>query len=218
MKKVAKTSKVHTKYTLKNGMIVPGVTTITRQLGEKGGMVHVAWKLGTEGIDYRKHWDEKALIGTLTHEMIAGHFKDEEVDVSEYSQRVITQAMVCVEKFHAWKENHSIEPVLIEKQMVSEGLRFGGSVDFLGEVDGELTLLDFKTGKIYDETWYQIAGYSILIEEQGYNPTRFSLLRIPTDTDEVYCPMKKDLGKQREIFRLALGIYSLQKAIRREDG
>ena len=43
-------------YKLEDGTRVPGVTTVAGAYGDKGGLVHAAWKLGSEGKDYRKEW------------------------------------------------------------------------------------------------------------------------------------------------------------------
>ncbi len=56
----AKRSKVHTRYKLKNGLLVPGVTTVTGVL-DKPALIIWANRLGLQGIDWlcfqhhRKH-------------------------------------------------------------------------------------------------------------------------------------------------------------------
>ena len=63
------TTKAHQQYRLKDGTIVPGVTTPLGILA-KPGLVPWAWNLGREGLDYRKVSEKGMDIGSLAHMMI----------------------------------------------------------------------------------------------------------------------------------------------------
>ena len=76
--------KIHTRYNLKDGTRVPGATTIGGIL-DKFGLVPAAVKLTRAGMDYKKVWEEKAEIGTLTHSMILAHLKKTELDTLDYT-------------------------------------------------------------------------------------------------------------------------------------
>lgn len=206
-------AKVHTIYKLKDGTRVPGVTTVLNELN-KPALIHWAWSLGTKGIDYRVHRDELADIGTLTHRMILCYFKSESCDTSEYSKRQIDKAENCLLSFYEWEKHHKVEPLLVEKALISERHRFGGTVDFIGDIDGVRTLMDFKTGKaIYDEFFYQLAGYSIAAEENGLNSAEHRILRIGREESEGSEErVKRDLSLDKEIFLHALGVYQVKKA------
>lgn len=203
--------KAHTRYRLKDGKtIVPGVSTITNLL-DKPALVRWANKLGLQGIDSTKYTSEKAEIGTLAHSMLLCHLKKIKTDTSEYSQVIIDKAENCFLSYLNWEKKHKVEPILIEEPLVSETHRLGGTPDFYGKVDGELTLMDFKTGNgIYPEHWYQVAGYSIILNKDY--PKSFVILNIPRVEDEEFIESKKsNLTIQTRIFLHLLEIYALRK-------
>ena len=75
----------------------------------------------------------------------------------------------AVLSFYEWAGGHKVRAVKNEWALVSDKMRFGGTLDCLCELDGEMELLDFKTGKaIYDEHFVQLAAYRKLAEEHGF--------------------------------------------------
>jgi hypothetical protein len=214
-----KSSKVraHQRYKLADGTIVPGATTVTG-LRAKPFLVPWANKLGLQGIDSSKYVDEKADIGTLAHLMINKHLSKEPLDTSEFSQFVIDQAGNCFNKFLDWEKKHTLEPIFLERELVSESEKFGGCVDYYGKVDGLLELLDFKTAKaIFDEMYYQLAGYEILLEDNFLAVENKRILRIGRTEDEGFEEKeRRDLTLQKVIFRSLLTIYNTEKLLKKE--
>jgi len=217
MEKTANKTKAHQRYKLRSGEIVPGVTTICG-LRAKPFLVPWANKLGLRGIDSTKYVDEKADIGSLAHLMIQNHLQNKSTDTSEYSQFVIDQANNCYMKFLNWEKKHTLEPIFLEKELVSEGERFGGCIDYYGKVDGVLELLDFKTAKaIWNEVNYQLAGYEILLESEFLEVDNRRILRIGRTEDEGFEEKeRRDLTLQKVIFRALLTIYNTEKLLRKE--
>lgn len=215
----AKSSKTraHQRYKLLDGTICPGVTTIT---GLRAKPFLVAWanKLGLQGTDSTKYVDEKAEMGSLAHLMILKHLSKEPLDTSEYSQFVIDKAENSFLKFLDWQGKHTLEPIFLEREMVSEQEKFGGCVDYYGKVDGVLELLDFKTSKsIFPEMNYQLAGYEILLEEQFLEVNNRRILRIGRTEDEGFEESeKKDLTLQKVIFRALLTVYHTEKLLKKD--
>jgi len=95
--------RVHTIYKNKEGKRVPGVTTALGLLN-KPALIHWAWKLGIEGIDYKTFRDDKADIGTLTHLMALSYEKDEKPDTDYYTKAQIDLAETCFLKYLAWRD------------------------------------------------------------------------------------------------------------------
>ena len=217
MEKTANKTKAHQRYKLRSGEIVPGVTTICG-LRAKPFLVPWANKLGLRGIDSTKYVDEKADIGSLAHLMVQNHLQNKSTDTSEYSQFVIDQANNCYMKFLNWEKKHTLEPIFLEKELVSEGERFGGCIDYYGKVDGVLELLDFKTAKaIWNEVNYQLAGYEILLESEFLEVDNRRILRIGRTEDEGFEEKeRRDLTLQKVIFRALLTIYNTEKLLKKE--
>jgi len=213
---MAKT-KVHTRYKTKDGIPVPGVTTITGQL-DKPALVYWAWDLGTKGIDYKKYTDDKAEIGTLAHDMVICHLTGKEPNLSDYSQNQIDKAENALISYFAWEKGKDIEVIFAEKPLVSEEWKYGGQPDILALVDGIITLLDLKTGKaIYPEMVYQLSAYDRLIAEcEKETISEHMILRIGRDETEGF-DVKPFTGKQVEtawkVFKNLLDIYHLRKEI-----
>lgn len=208
-------SRAHTIYKLADGTRVPGATTITGLLN-KPHLVRWANKLGLEGIDSTKYTDEAAAVGTLAHAMVQAHLQGEKLDLSLYSPMQVDLAENSLLSFHEWAGRHKIEPIICEIPMVSEKLRFGGTVDCYCKLDGKPTLVDFKTGKaIYDEYFVQTAAYKELLMEHGHPVEEIKILRIGRDETEGFEERSiSDSRKYFEIFQNLLKIYYLKKELK----
>lgn len=216
VKDAPKKSKAHIIYKLEDGTKVPGVTTVLGILN-KPALVIWANRLGLQGIDSSKYRDEMADIGTLAHQMILGYFKGEETDTSEYSKSQIELAENCLLSFWNWEKGHKIEVIMAEAPLISKEYNYGGTIDCFCKLDGQPTLLDFKTGKaIYPEFFYQLAAYEQLLAEAGQLIEVTRILRIGRDEDEGFEERSVgNLGEQFEIFKHCLAIYNLQKEIKK---
>jgi len=193
-------------YRLKNGEQVPGVTTLTGQL-DKPALIQWAWKLGTEGKDWREARDSAGDIGTNVHDLILAYLKGEEVAVKDDVEGR------CFEKFLDWSVA-KIDPVLVEVPLVSEKLKFGGQPDYYGYIGKDLEIVDFKTGSFdhknksfYETVRYQLAGYKLLLEEHGYKVKRCRGIYLPKDNSPVYEEPMDDLKAETRIFKHLLGIW-----------
>jgi len=157
-------------------------------------------------------------IGTLAHQMIVDYFNKVETDTSEYSQSQIDLAENCLLSFWEWEKGHKIEVILAEVPLISHQYGYGGTIDCFCKLDGQPTLLDFKTGKaIYPEMFYQLAAYEQLLAEAGHLIEVTRILRIGRDNDEGF--EERTVGKldnQWSIFINCLNIYNLQKDIKKE--
>lgn len=209
-----KSSKAHTIYKLKDSTRVPGTTTV---LGVLNKPALVAWanRLGLEGIDSSKYTDAAARIGTLAHYLVQCDFTGEKPDLSEYGKTEIDQAENALISFYEWKRAKVIEPIENELQLVSEQYRYGGTIDCYCKIDGDIWLLDFKTGKaIYSEMLIQLAAYRQLLNENGYPVERAKILRIGRDETEGFEERTiTDFTNHWELFSHCLEIYRLQKKI-----
>ena len=217
-------TKAHQRYRLKpteqfpKGEIVPGVTTIVGVLN-KPALVPWANRIGLQGIDVKKYVDDKADIGTLAHALIVGELIGEKVDTSEYSQQQIDAAENACLSFYEWQNKHNLHIVDAEKSLVSEHHKFGGRFDVYGLIDSVRELLDFKTGSgIYEEHYYQLGGYLILLEENGYEIDQIRILNIPRTKDENFQEIilsGRMMVLAKEMFLDCLSIYNRKKEVGR---
>ena len=215
---VVKKAKAHTRYTLEDGTRVPGVTTILNVIA-KPALISWANRMGLDGINTSKHVDELADIGTLAHAMIAHHLGGPPPDLDDYSKNQISRAENSVLSFHEWAKGKEMETHRSELQMVSEKLRYGGTCDWVGGIDGVWTLLDLKTGKaIYDEMLYQVAAYWNLAKERGYQIAEIRILQVGRSEDEGFSERiipAASIPKYFAVFTAALHLYQTIKAAKR---
>lgn len=210
-----KRTKAHVRYKTSDGKVVPGATTITGLLN-KPHLVVWANRLGLEGIDSTKYVDAAASIGTAAHRMIECYFTGERFEKENYSPADVDAAENAVLSFYEWVKRHNIKPIANEMQLVSDNYKFGGTIDCLCEIDGELELLDFKTSKqIYDEHFIQLSAYRALLEEAGHKVARCRILRIGRDETEGFEERTMtDTSKHFELFKHLLAVYYIKKELK----
>ena len=218
VEKITGKVKAHTRYRNKDGVIVPGVTTITGILN-KPALVRWANGLGLKGIDVSKYVDEKARIGTLSHHIVECYLKKEHPELDDYSANQIGMAQNSVKKFFDWEKKNDFQIIESELKLVSEVHGFGGCCDIYCMLNGKRTLLDIKTSKgIYDEMFTQVAGgYVILLEENGYPVEDVRILRLGRDAGEGFEDRGISSAKiklHRKKFIYCLEIYKVNKLLK----
>lgn len=215
----------HQKYHLSDGTQVPGGSTICKIGDDAGALIHWAWDLGRQGLDYRKERDKAADIGTIAHFLIECFLNEQVADLSDYDQADIDKALVCYNKFHDWWNEQSLELVATEIQLVHNAARYGGTIDLVAKrSNGDHVLIDFKTSKkIGDSYWRQCAGYAELwncngwegeIDAEDHKITSHAIVRIgKQDEGDFEVVWKDDLHKEWIVFQKQVDLYwALQAA------
>ena len=198
-------------YKLKDGSIVPGCTTICNML-DKPQLINWAWKLGKEGKDWREERDSAGDVGTVVHGMIMNFLKNKDFDLADYEPLYCFEtARKCFCKFLGWF-TYDMETIMVEQPLVSEKLQFGGQPDSLIKIIRKNRLVDIKTSNgIYESHWLQLAGYDILLRENGYKVDEYQILWLPKD-NRFDDPIRTDLRREKRIFKYLLSIYKERKA------
>jgi len=212
-----KRARAHQRYRLGDGTVVPGVTTIVGLLN-KPHLVAWANRMGLQGIDTTAYTAAAAGAGTCAHEMIQAMVGGPEVDFSKYTGEEIEAAQNAADKFRAWLQKHDMQTHLIEEQIVSERYRVGGTIDWYGELDGKMTLVDIKTsGNIYAEHVIQVAAYAQILKDEDYPVEDVRILRFSREDDDDHRDMSLS-GRLLEagfgIFLRLREVYDLQKEIK----
>jgi len=212
-----KRARAHQRYRLADGTIVPGVTTIVGLLN-KPHLVAWANRMGLQGIDTTAYTAAAAGAGTCAHEMIQAMVGGPEVDFSKYTGEEIEAAQNAADKFREWLQNHDMQTHLIEEQIVSERYRVGGTIDWYGELDGKMTLVDIKTsGNIYAEHVIQVAAYARMLQDEDYPVEEVRILRFSREDDGDHrdmCVSDRLLEAGFDIFLRLREVYDLQKEIK----
>jgi hypothetical protein len=175
-------------YRLANGDRVPSVTTICSRFKESGGLVHWAWSLGIDGVDYRAARDGAAEAGSICHTFIERWAHQPDLAPILIAQppegtpkETVDAARGGFRAFLDWAEGAQLELLETEFPLVSEKYAFGGTPDALALVAGKPKLLDWKSSNAaYLEYVVQCAAYRELIRERGGDviPDSALLLRV----------------------------------------
>lgn len=205
---------------LKNpdGVDCPSVTTIL-DIINKPFLLQWANKLGKEGKDVDEEKSRAARGGTVGHEMIQHTLGGPPVNERAWSAGEIEEGRTVLSKFEHWRSHggkvKSMRTILMEERIFS-GLGYCGAMDWYGEIDGYLTLLDFKTGKsISPEYIYQLAAYKKMLMEKGHRVQKVRLLRFGRKlewgwTDEAISP--KQLVAGWKVFTHAFKLWKIKRA------
>jgi len=121
-----------------------------------------------------------ANIGTSAHAMIEwltrtmlGEDPGVEPEIPEASQW-------AVESWKDWAKQVDLVPIYAERTVYSKIHGYAGTLDLYAKVKGELTVVDYKTGKaIYPEAFLQNVAYRHAGRERGMESAQGIILRLP---------------------------------------
>lgn len=209
----------HQGYFLADRTRVPSVTTVIGFRKEAGGLIHWAWSLGKEGRDYREERDSAADAGTLGHAMIESYTKGlGKIDSTGYTEEQIKLAIQAYLSFRAWADSSKFEIVASEVPMVSEKYRVGGTLDAVARVNGELAIVDYKTGAVYYDAIIQTAMYRELWNETHPDQLcgdRVHILRVGKDHADFVHRSYKGLDDAVQAFVAMRQVYQLCNGLRK---
>lgn len=162
----------HEAYYNSEGQEIPSVTQILKILNKKG-LLEWANYLGIRRMKYKNVLDEKALLGTLVHKRIECDIANERYSMF-FDPRLENEVLRRYNLYEAWKNEHGVEPLHSELRLHND--RYGGTIDFIGNVDGVLCIGDFKTSKKPQFThMMQLGAYLNLVKVQ--NPDIFQSIQ-----------------------------------------
>lgn len=209
-------TKAHQKYELIDGTRVKGVTTIINtNLGwNKAAFIAWARREAMAGRDPNLVRDEAANIGTITHYLIECHLKRLKPELDIYPKTDIDKAETCFLAYLDWEKAHELKTIQADgMSLVSEQYRYGGTLDWVGHINGRLAIMDYKTGTgVYDEMKIQAAAYKQLwIENNGCKGDPVFWLLHLGKIDGEFAPYRwNDLSRYWEIFKHLLAIDQLK--------
>lgn len=204
---------------------IPSVTQILSKLKDPNPLMSWVHKLTLAGLDYKKESRHAANIGSYVHACIENSLSDgpnpnaSEYDLDGDDQESCTNAITA---FQSWQQSKQcIEVLEQEVSLISKQYRFGGTFDLLANINGKLTVVDWKTSaRLYPENEIQAAAYCILCAEAGYAIQQYTIVRLCKES-AIYVEVTEDIGSERyslahDAFLNAIGLYTcLQKIQKR---
>lgn len=209
-----------------DGKRVPGTTTIIGRFKESGGLLYWACEQG-KAIErgeisslYDKR-DEAAESGTLAHGLVECHINNDDPAalLDGVSDEIRRQAEQAFKAYLSWERMTKLKIIEQEMELVSEEYRFGGCPDAIGEIDGELCLIDWKTSNgIYQDYLIQLAAYKHLWEIN--NPDRpltggFHLCRFAKSHGDFAHHYWPELDRAWRQFVLLREAYDIDKELKK---
>ncbi len=155
-------------YQCPNGDWVPSITSVTSFYNRQ---IFVDWRRRVGEEEEIRITKKATARGTDFHEAAQGYLENKELDWNNFLPA--TQFMF----HHAKPYLNQIQNVhAIERTLYSEYLGIAGRVDCIGEYEGELAVIDFKTSdKIKPEKWLE----NYFVQETAYACMYYELTGIP---------------------------------------
>ena len=201
-----------------NGKRVPSVTTVLGRFKESGGLIHWAWDLGMQNIDYRKIRDDAANAGTLAHLMVETTIRKLPFPEQEdYTDDTWQKAMNSFGAFQEWSQQTRLVPDQTEVSLTCKCHAVGGTLDTI-LVQDRLSLGDWKTSNaVYQDHLCQLAAYRHLWEVN--NPDRpitggFHLLRFSKSNGDFTHHYWAELDDAWTMFQHLRAAYDADKILK----
>lgn len=188
----------HSTYINKYKEEVPSVTTILKVLN-KPGLVNWANSLGWKRQSYKKVLEEKAEHGTYVHELFYEYmFKEgKQFDISQPG--MLENIKIYLNNFKKFLEDYGIKPIWGEKSFTTN--TYGGTVDLLCEIDGKLTILDFKTSKkFYSSHFIQLGAYIQLLDYNGIHVEQVGIVQVSDNEIKLMIKQRDEMDIYVELF------------------
>lgn len=158
-----------------DGSKFDGVTKVLKAL-DKPALLYWAWGLGKQGKTLDEAREGSTNRGKVAHGRIEAFCRDLAFDDSDIPGNLMDESDASLARFKEWWDANGWELVDAERQVASDRLRIGGTIDLmLRSAKRKVTALaDIKTASgFYVEQRLQICGYEdILAEDHRWNPSR----------------------------------------------
>ena len=222
---------------------VPSVTGITGVIGKGGGLVQWAANQAT----YFLRDSLRSATGESVQELIAsdsvwndGRFahrrkKEEAADIGSIAHAWVEQllrggvaaspieprAKSCCDAAVAWLSKYLPHGLAFERKIYSRRYGFAGTLDKIAVIDGQLCLIDWKTGNaVYPEHRLQTAAYAAAYtEETGQEIKKRWIVRLgKTDGKFEAHEITDGLRSDFATFLAAKEIWTWQQAQKSRNG
>jgi hypothetical protein len=154
--------------------------TTKQQMSRAAWLLTMNARLGKEKAS-AKEMAKASNIGTQCHELIEWTLRGELMHEAGPSPRISDTAQWAYMAWQDWRRAVNLKPIAVEQVVYSRKHGYAGTLDLLAEVDGVLTVIDWKTGKaVYSEAHLQNAAYRYAIREMGHGyPKEGLIVRLP---------------------------------------
>ena len=171
----------------------------------------------TKGIKgaYRNTSSSAINIGTVTHRWVeeAIRWKLEGGDPPIMPQQ--KEAQTAIEAFRAWVSENDVEWHSAEQKVYHRKYKYAGTVDAVATINGEYSVIDWKTSKaVYPEYYLQVAAYAKALEDMEGRPVDSAyILRCDKKTGKFQCVQSEDFELDFNAFLAAQSLRQRLKSL-----
>lgn len=206
----------HSTYVNNKNEEVPSVTTILKVLN-KPGLVHWANSLGWKRQSYDKILEERADHGTFVHELLHEYMFKEGKQFNINGPETVELIKKYLEGFKYFEEQVNLKPIWGEKSFSCEW--YGGTIDLLCEIDGKITILDFKTSKrFYSSHFIQLGAYIQLLDHNGIIVEQVGIARVDESGVNLKIKSRDEMDDYVDLFNSLLNTFHIVYELNKEWG
>ena len=155
-------------------------------------------------------------LGTRVHER-AENWANKEIgrkDVIEMLKMENTEERLSCSALLEFFEKYKLEPIELEGKCFSVKENFAGTVDYIGKMDGVMTVLDYKTSKaVYEGYLPQVSAYAEAKKEEGYDIKQVAVVRVGKD-GVLEVVIKKNWKEYYEAFLAMKKLYEYRMSLK----
>ncbi len=182
---------------------------------------------------YRKKTEDAADLGTMGHSWVEDYLTAQMAGES-WPLPVNPELRNIANTFLQFMRDNDVEVLAVEQKVYSKQLDIAGTFDCLAKFNGELAILDWKTGSgIYPEYFLQMGGYNICYTEEqqeilrvkegrsflsgDYNPYyKMPALHVIVNcskSGDLKVAVSKEVERDRKAFATALSLYRVMSDV-----
>jgi hypothetical protein len=166
---------------------------------------------------YRQKTEDAADLGTMGHKWAEDYLKGLNPPLP-----VNPELRNIAETFLQFMQENKVEVISAEQKVYSKELDIAGTFDCLARFNGELAILDWKTGSgIYPEYFLQMGGYDVCYSEEfgidlatdlqefgygGQEPVKKHIIVNCSKTGQLKVAISDQVDRNKEGFRQALAL------------
>ena len=179
-----------------DGLTLPSVTQVLKGAG----------LISFDGIPWAT-LERKRQLGTLVHKVT--EIFDRGEDLSEYD--IPDEVMQYVEGYANFRNDCSFFPERIEHRMMGEisGMKFGGTLDRAGEINGAPHIIELKTCYTKSPVWgVQMFGYAWALAGEKWNRYHRAAVQLSPAVTRGYRIHSYDDPTDSQVFQSALALVT----------
>jgi len=204
-------------YKNSKGEVLKGVTTIIGNnfAWNKSALLGWAYNRGRDGLSLR---DQEALdTGTIAHQWIEADIKNKSFKTPDIEKEMMDKVENSMLAYEEWKDQVKFKLLKSELSLISEKYQFGGTIDIIGEINGQQAIIDLKTSEaIYIDHKIQVIAYKELYNENFTDSpiTMVYILKLGKKDGGFSYHYLPDLKKEWEVFLLLLQLEKYRKELK----